>query len=132
MAGGTYYAMVRGHDGTQWSETQFYTTYWSFTPCPTIAQPVYIPMVTLDSNGHPVLTIQDPNDPGTTGVTGYNIYRDTIPNPVTWTRIATNIVDMDAGTANVQFVDQTATGPTYYYKVAAYNATCNGEGPLNP
>ena len=130
-AAGTLYALVRGHDGTQWSDSQFYTLYYLFDPCPTVALPVYIPMVTLDANNHPVLHIQDPNDPIATGVTGYNIYRDVVPNPPSWTLIAGNVVDMDAGTPNVQFVDQTATGGSYYYKVTPYNATCGSEGPIN-
>jgi hypothetical protein len=102
------------------------------TPCPTIAQAVYVPGVTLDSNSHPVLRIQDPNEPGTSGVTGYNVYRDVVPNPAAWSRIAANAVDMDSATAGIQYVDQYATGGTYYYKVSAANGGCDVEGPLNP
>jgi hypothetical protein len=128
---GSYRVLVAGFNGS-YSTTDAYALSYGFAACPTIAHPVYLPIVTQDLAGHPILHIQDPNDPGTTGVTGYNIYRDVVPNPATWTRIAANVVDMDAGTANVQYVDQTVSGTTYYFKVSAANGACDVEGPINP
>jgi hypothetical protein len=88
---------------------------------------VYITTVTLDGNGKPVLHYQDPNQPS--DVTGYNIYRATAPEGP-WTMIGSNVVDMDEGTPDNQYVDQTGdVGGPYYYEIAPWNEACNAEGP---
>lgn len=67
-------------------------------------------------------------------MTGYNIYRSSnagLPLDL-WTRMGTNVVDMDEGTANNQWVDQTNDPPpggVWYYDVLAYNSGCDAEGP---
>ncbi len=37
--------------------------------------------------------------------------------------------DMDAGTANIQWVDQSEDPGTWYYLVNAFSSVCNAEGP---
>lgn len=88
---------------------------------------LYIENVTLDGNGKPVLHVQDPNQPS--AVTGYNVLRAAAPAGP-WDLHASDIVDMDAGTPNIQYVDLTGdTGGPWYYKVVAYNNACGAEGP---
>ena len=96
-------------------------------PCIAPDEAVFIESVTLNGQSMPVLSIQDPNQPS--AVTGYNVYRATSP-PGPFTLVASDIVDMDAGTPNTQWVDQNgAAGGPYYYQVRAYNHTCAAEGP---
>jgi hypothetical protein len=127
-AAGTYYLLVRGHDGTQFSGTRFYSLVPSFTACAAPAHALIIYMGRKDANDDVILDILDPNQPA--AVTGYNIYRDTVPNPATWTLHAANVADADEGTANVQYIDlgSNAGGP-YYYVARAVNADCGAEGP---
>ncbi|UCF80044.1 MAG: pre-peptidase C-terminal domain-containing protein [Acidobacteriota bacterium] len=128
-AGGTYYVLVRGHDGTQWSTTQFYTLIYGFTPCPTPDEEVYIYMVTVDANSNTVLHFQDPNQPSE--VTGYNVYRSMTSPAGPWDLEGSNVTDMDGGTANIQWTDQdSASCTTCYYEVTPYNAACGAEGPM--
>ena len=88
---------------------------------------VYITTVTLDGNGKPVLHYQDPNQPA--DVTGYNVYRAGAPTGP-WVLLDSNVGDMDAGTPNIQYVDQTGdVGGSWYYRVAAWNELCAAEGP---
>ena len=96
-------------------------------PCVAPDEEIYIVNVTLDLNGNPVLHYMDPNQPAE--VTGYNIYRS--PSSTgPWTLIGSNVVDMDAGTANKQYVDPTGGGgATWFYEVAAVNAVCGAVGP---
>ena len=88
---------------------------------------VYIYSMTLDGNGKPVLNIQDPNQPAE--VTGYNIYRSGAPTSP-WTLLGSNVVDMNGGAANIQYVDLTGdVGGPWYYKANAYSGVCSTEGP---
>jgi hypothetical protein len=88
---------------------------------------IYISDMTLDGNGKPVIHYQDPNQPA--DVTGYNIYRAASASGP-WTLLASNVVDMDAGTPNNQYVDQTGdVGGMWFYEVAAWNDACGAEGP---
>jgi hypothetical protein len=97
-------------------------------------EPIYLYMVRLstDGNKYPILDYQDPNQPGQ--VTGYNVYRwstRSLP-PSQWPLVATDVIDMDEGTPNKQWVDTTGdVSPTgvWYYSVSAYNHACPAEGP---
>jgi len=96
-------------------------------PCVAPDEEIYIYGMTIDVNGKPVLEYWDANQPG--DVTGYNIYRASSPSGP-WTVIGSNVVDMDAGTPNNQYVDQTGdVGSPWYYKITAYNGLCGLEGP---
>jgi hypothetical protein len=124
---GTYFLLVNGANGNQYSPTVSYRLTPSFTACAGPSLPLLIYNARRDVNNYVILDIQDPNQPSTR--TGYNIYRATSPSGP-WTLIAGNVVDMDAGTANTQYVDQGSTaGPTFYYNVRAVNGTCGAEGP---
>jgi hypothetical protein len=124
---GTYYLLVNGANGNQYSPTVSYRVTPSFTACAGPSLPLLIYNARRDVNNYVILDIQDPNQPSTR--TGYDIYRATAPAGP-WTLIASNVVDMDAGTANTQYVDQGSTGgPTFYYNVKAVNGTCGAEGP---
>ena len=47
-----------------------------------------------------------------------------------WTLLGSNVVDMDAGTPDDQFVDQTGdVGEPWFYEVAAWNNAYGAEGP---
>ena len=96
-------------------------------PCIAPDEETYIENVTLDINGKPVLHYLDANQPS--DVTGFNIYRASSPvGP--WTMIGSNVVDMDEGTPNNQYVDQTGdVGGPWYYKIAPFNGACGAEGP---
>jgi hypothetical protein len=97
-------------------------------------EPIYIYAMRLSSDGndYPILDFMDPNQPS--DVTGYNIYRSSDPglDPALWSLLADNVVDMDEGTDNKQWVDTSGdvspTG-TWYYEVTPYNAVCDEEGP---
>jgi hypothetical protein len=97
-------------------------------------EPVWIYQVTLSvPDGYPILHFQDPNQPGER--TGYHIRRndDPVPPKSTWPLVASNIVDMDAGTPNIQWTDTSGDVPpsgTWYYQVTAYNGICAAEGPF--
>jgi hypothetical protein len=96
-------------------------------PCTAPDEELYITVVTLDGNGKPVLHYQDPNQPA--DVTGYNIYRSAAPTGP-WIMLGSNVVDMDEGTPNMQYVDQTGdVGGPWFYQVAAWNDVCGAEGP---
>ena len=96
-------------------------------PCSAPDEAVFIASMTLNGQSMPVLTIQDPNQP--TSVTGYNVYRATAPAGP-FTLVASDVVDMDAGTPDIQWVDQNgASGGPYYYEANAYNHGCAAEGP---
>lgn len=123
---GRYHALVRGSDGTQYSSGATYALVYQFTACPAPALPVYIYVATLDVNGNVVLHVQDPN-PG--NVTGYDLYRSTIPTGPFALRMQ-NAKDMDQGLANIQLTDVGSNvGGPYYYVVKAFNGTCGAEGP---
>ncbi len=126
-SGGGYTLLVNGSDSTQYSGSQTYRLTFSFTPCPAPTQPLLIYSARLDPNGDVILDILDPNQPSTR--TGYNVYRAGSPTGP-WALRAGNVVDMDQGTANAQYVDagSNAGGP-YYYLVTALNAACGAEGP---
>jgi hypothetical protein len=97
-------------------------------PCFAPDEPVYISRVRLDANNLVVLDLQDPNQ--TNQVTGYNVYRSSSPAaPWPWPLVGSNVRDMDAGTANIQWVDQSGDPGTWFYQVNAYNAVCDTEGP---
>ncbi len=100
-------------------------------------EPLYIYSVTLTSDGnhYPVLNFMDPNQPSQ--VTGYNVYRTS--NPALphgeWPKVASDVVDMDEGSPNKQWVDTSETPPpegqVWYYEVSGYNHHCStgAEGP---
>jgi hypothetical protein len=99
----------------------------SQAPCTTPDEEVYISSVSMDGNGNPVLNFQDPNQPA--DVTGYNVYRAPAPTGP-WILIGSDVVDMDEGTPNLQYVDQTGgVGGPWYYQVSAWNGACAVEGP---
>jgi hypothetical protein len=98
-------------------------------------EPIWVYAVTLstDGNSYPILHFMDANQ--LSQVTGYNIYRssDPAPPPSTWPLAASDIIDMDQGTANYQWVDTSGdVSPTgiWYYHVTAYNSRCPAEGPF--
>ncbi len=96
-------------------------------PCVAPDEELYITTITIDGNGKPVIHYQDPNQPA--DVTGYNVYRAAAPTGP-WVLLGSNVVDMDEGTANIQYVDQTGdAGGPWYYEVAAHNSICPAEGP---
>jgi hypothetical protein len=99
-------------------------------PCVVPDEEAYIEDVLLDINGKPVLTYLDPNQ--LSAVTGYNIYRSSDAGlaPELWTVQGSNVIDMDEGTPNNQYVDQTGDmGGIWFYQVTAYNGACGVEGP---
>lgn len=87
---------------------------------------LYLYSVVKDSNDNPVLNFEDPNQPSQ--VTGYNIYRAT-ESTGPWTLVGSDVVDMDEGAANKQWVDHSGASETFYYQVAAFNNACPAEGP---
>jgi hypothetical protein len=102
--------------------------------CPGPDEAVYISDVgrTSDGNNYPLITFLDPNQPPT--VTGYNVYRssDASLPPGNWPLVASDIVDMDQGLANAQWIDSSGDiSPTgiWYYDIAAYSNRCLVEGP---
>lgn len=126
-APGDFTLLVNGADASQFSGTHTYRLLYSFSPCPGPTQPLLIYSARLDPNGNVILDILDPNQPST--VTGYNIYRAGSPSGL-WPLRAGNVVDMDQGTANTQYIDAGSnTGGPYYYLVTAVNAPCGAEGP---
>jgi hypothetical protein len=97
-------------------------------PCTAPDEPVYIYGVRHDGSGWAILDFQDPNQPSQ--VTGYNVYRSSSPAaPWPWPLVGSDVRDMDAGTANIQWVDQSGDPGTWFYQVNAYNAVCDTEGP---
>ncbi|HEX5043312.1 MAG TPA: ELWxxDGT repeat protein [Candidatus Polarisedimenticolaceae bacterium] len=96
-------------------------------PCSAPDEEVHISLVTLDVDGKPVLHYTDPNPQSE--VTGYNIYRASDPQGP-WTMIGSNVVDMDPGTADTQYVDGTGdVGSPWFYEIAPFNSVCSAEGP---
>jgi len=94
-------------------------------------EPVWIYEVTLSvPEGYPILHFQDPNQPA--DVTGYHIRRTDDPGlpKDSWPLVATNVVDMDAGTPNIQWTDTSGDGGDWYYQVTAYHSVCDVEGPF--
>jgi len=94
-------------------------------------EPVWIYQVTLsDPEEYPILHFQDPNQPSE--VTGYNIYRSDDPGlpMATWPMVASNVVDMDADTANIQWTDQSGDPGDWCYQVTAFHSGCDVEGPF--
>lgn len=87
---------------------------------------LYLYLVNKDGNLNPVLNFEDPNQPAQ--VTGYNIYRASAPTGP-WTLVGSDVVDMDEGAANKQWVDHSGAPGTFYYQVAAFNNACPAEGP---
>jgi hypothetical protein len=88
---------------------------------------LFITTVTLDGGGNPVLHYQDPNP--STRVTGYNVYRAAAPTGP-WVLLDSNVVDMDAGAPDNQYVDLTGNiGGLWFYEVAAWSDVCGAEGP---
>jgi len=122
--GALYFA---GNDGASGFELWRIRVAAPSQPCVTPSEEIHIYLVTLDVNGKPVLHYTDPNPPSE--VTGYNIYRASSPQGP-WTMIGSNVVDMDGGTTNNQYVDQTGdVGSPWYYKIAPFNGACGAEGP---
>ena len=96
-------------------------------PCVTPDEELYISAMSIDGIGKPVIHYQDPNQPAE--VTGYNVYRAAAPTGP-WVLLGSNVVDMDEGTPNNQYVDQTGdVGGPWFYEVAAWNDACGVEGP---
>ena len=94
-------------------------------------EPVWIYEVTLsDPDLYPILHFQDPNQPAE--VTGYHIRRTDDPGlpKETWPLVATNVVDMDEATPNIQWTDTSGDGGDWYYQVTAYHSVCDVEGPF--
>jgi hypothetical protein len=115
------------HSGNGLFEADLLSTSDLAPVCVTPDEETYITTMSIDGNGKPVLHYQDPNQPA--DVTGYNIYRATAPTGP-WTMIGSNVVDMDEGTPDNQYVDQTGdVGGPYYYEIAAWNESCRVEGP---
>ncbi len=61
----------------------------------------------------PILNFMDPNQP--TQITGYNVHRS--PDPALphgeWQLVASDVIDMDQGTPNKQWIDTSgAVSPT--------------------
>jgi len=117
-------------DGSSWSAGML-----RIGPCVPPDEPIFIYNVRLSTNGtnFPILDFQDPNQ--TFQRTGYNVRRSSNPAlpKATWPILATNVVDMDAATANLQWVDTSgAVSPSgvWYYQVTAFNAACGAEGPF--
>jgi hypothetical protein len=96
-------------------------------PCEVPDEESYITTVTIDGNGKPVIHYQDPNQPA--AVTGFNVYRAAAPTGP-WDVLGSNVVDMDEGTPDNQYVDQTGdAGGPWYYQVSPWNEACGAEGP---
>ena len=117
-------------DGISWSAGML-----RIGPCVPPDEPIFIYNVRLSTNGtnFPILDFQDPNQ--TFQRTGYNVRRSSNPAlpTATWPILSTNVVDMDAATANLQWVDTSgAVSPSgaWYYQVTAFNAACGAEGPF--
>ena len=98
-------------------------------------EPIFIESVGLstDGNNYPVLNYQDANQPQQT--TGYNVYRSSNPAlpMATWPLVASNVVDMDEATPNLQWVDSSGDlSPTgiWHYQITAWNDRCPAEGPF--
>lgn len=103
-------------------------------PCAAPGQAVSIAGVGLspDGSNSPVLHLIDSNPAWQ--VTGYNIYRinDASAARADWSLMAIDAADEDATTSGVQWTDWSGDeSPTgiWFYRVAAYNAPCGGEGP---
>jgi uncharacterized repeat protein (TIGR01451 family) len=97
-------------------------------------QPLTISLVelTTDGNDFPIFHFGDPNT--TYSVTGYNVYRsqDASLPPTSWILVASDVIDMDEGTAENQWVDTSAAvSPSgiFYYQIVPYNSRCPAEGP---
>jgi hypothetical protein len=96
-------------------------------------EPIFIEDVTLGPSNETILSFQDFNQPSQ--ITGYNIHRSdsAAPPPGSWPLLASDIIDGDAGTPNIQWADTTGDiSPTglWYYQVTAYNSRCPAEGPF--
>jgi len=92
-------------------------------------EPVWIYQVEL-VDPEIILHFQDPNQPA--DVTGYNVYRSDDPGlpKESWPLVASNVVDMDEGTPNIQWTDASGDPGDWYYLVAAYSSICDEEGPF--
>jgi hypothetical protein len=115
-------------DGFRW-DAGFFPT------CLPPDQAIFINRVrlTTDGNQNPILHFQDSNL--LSQVTGYNVHRSSsrFPPPSTWPLVASNVLDMDAATPNIQWVDTSsdiAPGEIWYYQVVAFNSRCPAEGPF--
>ena len=132
-AAADYVLRVRGHTASQFHSSNVYTLIPLFTSAgggsctSTPDEALYIYTVTLDINGKPVLHSGSQSGEA---VTGYNIYRAAAPAGPWGSPIGSNVVDMDGGTANIQYADLTGdVGGPWYYKANAYNGACGAEGP---
>ncbi len=96
-------------------------------------EPIFIYNLRLGPGNSTILDFQDGNQ--FYQVTGYHVYRSSdasIPRG-SWPRVATNVVDMDAATPNLQWADTSGdVSPTgiWYYDITAYSSICNAEGPF--
>jgi SdrD B-like domain/Galactose oxidase, central domain/Kelch motif len=94
---------------------------------------IYTVTQSTDGNHYPILNFQDGNQPSQ--ITGYNVYRSSnraLP-PASWPLVASDVIDMDQGTPNKQWVDTSGAippGGTWYYQVTAVNSRCPAEGPF--
>ena len=81
----------------------------------------------------PILRIVDPNS--SASVSGYHIRRNGDASAAlgSWPLLGTNVVDMDAGTAGIQWTDSTgdvAPSGIWFYEATAYQESCPAEGPF--
>jgi hypothetical protein len=95
---------------------------------------IYLETKSVPQN-YPVIHWQDWNQ--LSQRTGWNVRRsdDPVPSKDTWPVVASNILDGDAGTPNMQWTDISGDDPgapyyTWFYQVTAYNAYCPAEGPF--
>jgi len=85
-----------------------------------------------DGSRSAVLNISDPNPFGQ--ASGYNVFRSNTASAAQseWDQLAIDVGDEDASAPGIQWTDRSgdvsATG-IWYYEVAAYNASCDGQGP---
>lgn len=124
---GAYRIEVHGAKKADYASAATYTLTYMFDACPAPPLEVRITAVALDGADDVVLTVVDPNAP--VAATGYNVYcADAAAGP--FVRVATNASDANGAIPGIHLVDtgSAATAPLFY-RVAAFNGVCGGEGP---